>query len=260
MKKLTLLPVILLFLGVMVSCNDDDPPFPPTNNNNNNGSNGNNSNNSGQNDNNSGNPAIIDSMYIAPNSGQNAGTDTLSFDPTKVKAVDLGLSVKWASLNIGATYTESMGTEFTWREVPNDQEDFKNQTEYQFYESMKIARKDDTAQAFWGGTWRMPTEGEFLELANNCKWTIVDNHPNLIKITGSNGNYIYFPAYNYWKDVLGGKYYGGTIYTSDVTVNNGLVEGYMEFYAMSYSYSVGKYQLGLPGWKTKFPVRPVMPK
>lgn len=251
MKKLTLLSAILLFLGVIVSCNDDEPSVPDPN--------GNNSNNSGQNGNNSGNPAIIDSMYIAPNSGQNAGTDTLSFDPTKVKAIDLGLSVKWASLNIGATYTESMGTEFTWREVPNDQEDFKNQTEYQFYESMKIARKDDTAQAFWGGTWRMPTEGEFLELTNNCTWTKVDNHPNLIKITGSNGNYIYFPAYNYWKDVLGGKYYGGTIYTSDVTINNA-GDGYVDFYAMAYSYSVGKYQVGLPSWKAKFPVRPVMPK
>lgn len=243
MKKITLTFVVLISLLGMASCNDDNGNIPtpeentPANN----------------------DSVESDSMYISPNSEQNAGMDTLSFDASKVKAIDLGISVRWASLNIGATYTESMGTKFTWREVPNDQEDYKNQTDYKYYESMKIARNDDTAKALWGGSWRMPTESEFLELRDECTWSKVDEHPNLLKITGPNGNYIYFPVYETWRDLLGNNsYYGGTIYTSDVNVQN-FGDGYVEFYPICYSYSAAKWKLGMPGWEFRCPVRPVMP-
>jgi hypothetical protein len=37
--------------------------------------------------------------------------------PSKAQAVDLGLSVKWASCNVGATFPEDFGDYFAWGEA-----------------------------------------------------------------------------------------------------------------------------------------------
>ena len=60
--------------------------------------------------------------------------------------VDLGLSVKWASRNVGAAGPEQTGGFFAWSE-------------------------DDIAHARLGGSWRMPTTKEMKELIENCTWT-----------------------------------------------------------------------------------------
>ena len=98
-----------------------------------------------------------------------------------VEAVDLGLSVKWASFNIGnVSVPQNSGI------------------------GIKTNFEGDCAQRFWGGSWRMPTEKEFQELIEKCEWEGVQAEGTyLIKATGPSGNFVYFytgsymPAHNY---------------------------------------------------------------
>lgn len=81
-------------------------------------------------------------------------------------AVDLGLSVKWASCNIGASCPEDIGDYFLGREY-------------------------DIARNQWGGSWRMPTVNEIQQLINQCYWRWTGKG---YVITGPNGNSIFLPT------------------------------------------------------------------
>lgn len=107
------------------------------------------------------------------------------------EAVDLGLSVKWASFNLGAFKPEEYGNYYAWGEImPKDDyswETYKwcNGSEYTLtkynYEErngaldnkMILDLDDDAANVSLGGSWRMPTLAEAQELLNNCTsvWT-----------------------------------------------------------------------------------------
>ncbi len=114
--------------------------------------------------------------------------------------VDLGLSVKWATCNVGATEPEGIGEYFAWGELTTKERfsgansatlgkevsDFSGNEEY------------DVARATWGGTWRVPTKAEIEELINDCTWnweTI--NEVNGYTVKGPNGNSIFLPAGGY---------------------------------------------------------------
>lgn len=106
--------------------------------------------------------------------------------------VDLGLSVKWATCNIGAKNPEDYGDYFAWGEV--ESKNIYNWSTYKYcngsYNSMTkycnkcsygkngfidnktiLALTDDVATVNWGGAWRMPTESEIKELIDNCVWS-----------------------------------------------------------------------------------------
>ena len=134
-------------------------------------------------------------------------------------AVDLGLSVKWASFNLGAEVPEGEGDYYAWGELTvKDSYDFTN---YRFSSSFsgpyskyntddaygKVDNKttleedDDAAAARYLGTWRIPTEDEFTELmsADNCTWTWTQvNGKNGYRVTGKKAGYtdksIFLPA------------------------------------------------------------------
>lgn len=84
-----------------------------------------------------------------------------------VPSVDLGLSVKWASCNIGATNPEQRGASFDW----------------------------DSAHQLEKDGWRLPTKEEFMELIQKCekKW-ITQNGVKGFLFTATNGNTIFIPA------------------------------------------------------------------
>ena len=107
------------------------------------------------------------------------------------EAVDLGLSVKWASFNLGATKPEELGYSYAWGEtVPKD--DYSRET-YKWYDCSEgwpfiikynsdkevgnvdkktiLALEDDAANVNLGGNWRMPTNSEMKELfsSQNCE-------------------------------------------------------------------------------------------
>lgn len=93
-------------------------------------------------------------------------------------AVDLGLSVRWARMNIGAAAPSLAGALFTWdRFTSNDPKvlaSFPNEGEkkYSFSDGKtELASEDDIAAREWGGHWRMPRRDEFQELIDRCVWT-----------------------------------------------------------------------------------------
>lgn len=129
------------------------------------------------------------------------------------EAIDLGLSVKWASFNVGASKPEEYGGYYAWGETKEqsyyDWSTYKwcngssiNMTKYCTTSSYGAVDNktvldpaDDVAHVKWGGTWRMPTLEEQEELLNNCTWQwTTRNGVNGYKVTGPNGNSIFLPA------------------------------------------------------------------
>ena len=119
------------------------------------------------------------------------------------EAVDLGLSVKWASCNVGASSPEQYGDYFAWGEVEpksdyskENYRYYNNDTKEYIYIGDDISGTEyDVVYVKWGDGWRMPTKEEVLELHNKCSWQrCVVNGVSGQMITGTNGNSIFIPA------------------------------------------------------------------
>ena len=139
------------------------------------------------------------------------------------RAVDLGLSVKWASCNVGANSPEQYGDYFAWGETTTKVDyswgtykwckgAYNKLTKYCPSDKadswggsgspdnrLQLLPEDDVARAKWGGNWRMPTDAEFEELLDNCeKEWITYNGVKGYKFTSKkNGKSIFFPAAGY---------------------------------------------------------------
>ena len=118
--------------------------------------------------------------------------------------VDLGLSVKWATINIGASKPEDYGGYFAFGEV-EPKKTFSS-SNYKWtsagYNSETLKPEDDAATVNWGNSWRMPTREEAKELESDCIWE--DKYLNgvkCVKITSNiNGNCIFLPCPGYIYD------------------------------------------------------------
>ena len=113
--------------------------------------------------------------------------------------VDLGLSVKWATCNVGANKPEDYGDYFAWGETETKSSYRENNsiTYGKNYSDIGGRSRYDAARANWGGTWRLPTKAELEELENKCtwKWT-TQNGVNGYKVTGPNSKSLFLPAAN----------------------------------------------------------------
>ena len=112
-------------------------------------------------------------------------------------AVDLGLSVKWACCNIGASRPEEYGDYYAWGEICVKNEYTKENSICYNMSIWDISGNPlyDAAVAIWGDTWRIPTDDEFTELCEQCEWMWTTyNGVDGMKVTGPNGNYIFLPA------------------------------------------------------------------
>ncbi len=131
-----------------------------------------------------------------------ATVDDPSITLTPGKAVDLGLSVKWASYNVGATAPEEYGAYYSWGELEEkDRYDwdtyqhYDNQTGYVDIGSNISGTKFDVAHIKWGGSWRIPTLDEMIELNEKCTWEWTTyNGISGYKVIGPNGNSIFLSA------------------------------------------------------------------
>ena len=131
------------------------------------------------------------------------------YDPAAIRAVDMGLSVKWANMNLGASAPEDFGDYYAWGETEPyyssqdpltwkaDKPDGYAWTSYKWCnngEYNKLTKycpanktnywdgdgspddksspdpEDDAAHVQLGGKWRMPTDAEWTKLRNNCTW------------------------------------------------------------------------------------------
>ena len=227
----------------------------------------------GDNDNGGGNGENGDNPDNPDNPGDNTGggDDEPIPDSKKHKAVDLGLSVKWATCNVGASSPEDFGGYYAWGETEEKsyydwstykycKDSYTTMTKYctdSSYGSVDnktvLTPEDDVAHVKWGGSWRMPTSGEIGELINNCSWTwTVQNGVNGYLVTSkSNGNSIFLPAAgNRWDENV---YYSGSngIYWSASLYEDGSNSAYYLYF-----YSGGRNQSN-SGRYTGFSVRPV---
>ncbi len=97
--------------------------------------------------------------------------------------VDLGLSVKWATLNVGAAGPEEIGGFYYWGETETRQ-GIESSLTYKFSDGQGgytkyngndrkriLDPEDDVAHVKWGGSWRMPTTKEIDELVKKCTWS-----------------------------------------------------------------------------------------
>jgi hypothetical protein len=115
--------------------------------------------------------------------------------------VDLGLSVKWATCNVGANTPEEYGDYYAWGELePKESytwENYRFRTRGYDEGTVRLSKytsicytglydengisiaddktllepEDDVAHVKWGGNWRIPTKDELEELRTKCTWT-----------------------------------------------------------------------------------------
>ena len=159
--------------------------------------------------------------------------------------VDLGLSVKWATMNVGASKVEDYGDYFAWGETTTkgtyNWGNYKycngSETTLTKYCNMssygnngftdnktQLDLSDDAARVNWGGAWRIPTDAEWTELREQCTWTwTTQNGKNGYKVTskksGYTNNSIFLPAAGYRNDSSlndagsYGTYWSSSLYT-----------------------------------------------
>ena len=115
--------------------------------------------------------------------------------------VDLGLSVKWATCNVGASKPEDYGNYYAWGETTTKSSytEENSKTYGKQMNDIKGNSQYDAARANWGGTWRLPTQEELEELNNKCtwKWTTQNGVKGFKLTSKTNGNSIFFPAAGY---------------------------------------------------------------
>ena len=110
--------------------------------------------------------------------------------------IDMGLSVRWAKVNIGATSQSEIGSYFSWGEI--SPKNTYSPDNYHYTGTTKLPLSDDAANMNWGGEWRMPTISEWKELMSidNCIWTwTTEVGMKGYKVESKKtGNYIFLPA------------------------------------------------------------------
>ena len=167
------------------------------------------------------------------------------------EAVDLGLSVKWASANMGASSPLQPGAYIAWGETRPKLYTGEN---YRFFggvtgKCFKLEPQNDAAHVRLGGGWRMPDADELWELENKCSWQFINNEDSCGYIITSNvpgyeGRSIFLPAAGY-----------KTHYESRVTMNQARYGSYKTF---AYNTTVADVGLGSPAKSVGCPIRPVL--
>ncbi len=112
--------------------------------------------------------------------------------------VDLGLSVKWATCNVGASSPTGYGNYYAWGDTTPKSEywDDNCKTWERSISDIRGNSSYDAARANWGGSWRLPTIAECDELLNNCNCQgTTQNGVKGMRFTSKrNGNSIFLPA------------------------------------------------------------------
>lgn len=136
---------------------------------------------------------IIDGEYFY---GEIKSFSPAPFEPTEGSVVDMGLSLKWGSCNVGANTPEEYGDYFAWGETtPKENYSSDNYT-YPSLVSGTLPLSADAASANLGSGWRMPSWQECEELINNslAEWGKYNSVVGYRFISKKNGNSIFFPA------------------------------------------------------------------
>lgn len=119
------------------------------------------------------------------------------------QAVDLGLSVKWASWNIGSQKSNDYGSYVGWGD-PTGKVTSIYAIDYAsgVTSDANISGTEyDIATDKWGKGWQTPTVAQFKELQENCTWTSTTvQGVSGYRITGKNGNSIFLPSPGFYSE------------------------------------------------------------
>ena len=129
------------------------------------------------------------------------------------KAVDMGLSVKWASWNLGAEKETEAGNYYAFGETETRATYGKEEQTYKWWDDSakkysrysdvdnKFSLKDynyvdDAARVNLGNGWRIPTADEIRELAVNCSCSFIKRNgvDGMLLTSNKTGNSVFFPA------------------------------------------------------------------
>lgn len=191
--------------------------------------------------------------------------------------VDLGLSVKWATCNVGAASPEDYGDYYAWgeTETKSTYSWWWSTTTYKWCKGTSdtltkyctssrygtvdnktvLDPEDDVAHVKWGGSWRMPTSTEIEELIKKCTWTWTAQSGIMgYKVTSkSNDNYIFLPAAGwYGNSSLGGVGANGNYWPASLDESSPDHAWYVYFNSSGVSRRSLSRNFG-------YPVRPVCP-
>lgn len=152
---------------------------------------------------------VVTVTGTASNGNYNAPSNiTISVSAAFVDVVDLGLSVKWARSNVGASSETGYGNFYCWggtTDVTSTSIDLGWNSTCPYWSSgsgssakftkyvptaktsdwagsgspdnkLTLDLSDDAARKVNGGSWRMPTQNEWQELIDNCTWTLQSNY------------------------------------------------------------------------------------
>lgn len=113
-------------------------------------------------------------------------------DKKNTGAVDLGLSISWATCNLGAEKPEEYGNYFAFGEI-----EAKSSYSWENWNNPKtlnLSGEQDAATQQLGSGWRMPTKKECEELLQECSWKLIAiEGVKGYEVTGKNGNSIFLP-------------------------------------------------------------------
>ncbi|MCQ2155649.1 MAG: hypothetical protein MJY57_00400 [Bacteroidales bacterium] len=185
--------------------------------------------------------------------------------------VDLGLSVKWRTCNLGATKPEEYGGHYQWagtkdvtdkniyldcsncpyhtgsseyygwtKYIPSGQSSYWSGTGSPDNKTT-LDLEDDVAHVTLGGDWRMPTYDEWTELRNNCTWEWTNDYNGTgIKgqiVTSNKSGYtdksIFLPVAGFRDDDdLYGSYGYGYYWSSSLPTDYPYYAYYVRFYSV----------------------------
>ena len=211
---------------------------------------------------------LIGGVFCCFSACQKEPANTTPAPPTP-SLVDLGLSVKWATCNLGASKPTENGGYYQWagtKDVSDTEiylgldncpyhtgsSSLSGWTKYNMDPSYGIVDNktvleamDDAASVALGGKWRMPTAEEWAELNNtyNCSWTWtvidgVNGYKVQSKKSGYTDNWIFLPAAGlrdsddlYYVGSVG-CYWGSALFPDDPLGAYGMLfdSGYFERY------------------------------
>lgn len=164
-----------------------------------------------------------------------------------MEEVDLGLSVNWATCNIGSSRPEGAGYNFAWGEIkPNDYSNYDKWwsdslngfTKYGDIDGKYILDpEDDAANVIWGDGWRMPTYDELMELVNNCYYsrTSLNGMSGYMFTSRINGNSIFLPNHSSYGIPL---YWTSSVDDNDSNNAWSLYYGSIDYFAREYPFSI----------------------
>ena len=164
--------------------------------------------------------------------GGNDSTSNYLAKPAALEAVDLGLSVLWANINLGGQSPDDYGGHYAWGDPTGKLWSgagitWNMNTNTYSWNTENYGGNNppadisgtalDIVSANWGDGWRLPTYDEAKELCEQCQWKLRNwGDIKWYEVIGPNGNSIIFKLAGYYGDDLSNRFHAGPYFTNEI--------------------------------------------